>query len=346
MAVPLLPTSELLTRPNGAVTGIGSLSHEDARVAAALSFDVCPELPFVPVVSIPMARSVIQGLVGVRGVAFDDSRGLEVDTERLHPLAKVIPDLEHPAFAGLHAFIAEGTARQHTGPVKWQFTGPLTIGLALMRKGVPARTAFDVAVRSVRVTTRAVYRALDSAFPASRQLVLLDEPAAGSVLTTGFPVAPESAIDLLSGALAALEISAEVGVHCCGEADLVAVLASGPSVLSVPVGADVAGIAGTVAPFLERGGRIAWGAVPVDGPLASTERNWRKLRAALDDLEAAGCDATLLREQSIITPVCGLPRHDAAQVAMVFATCHALSHRLRNDSIGGGSRSIGRTGAN
>lgn len=346
MAVPLLPPSDLLARPHGAVTGIGALPHEDAREAAAFSFDVCPELPFVPVVSIPMARSVIQGLVGVRGVAFDDSRGLEVDTDRLHPLAKVVPDLEHPAFAGLHAFIAEGSERGHTGPVKWQFTGPLTIGLALMRKGVPARTAFDVAVRSVRVTTRSVFRALDTAFPDSRQVVLLDEPAAGSVLTSGFPVSPESAIDLLSGALAALEISTEVGVHCCSESDLVAVLASGPSVLSLPASADLAAAAGAIVPFLERGGRIVWGAVPVEGPLGSVDRHWQKLKAGMAALEAAGCDAEMLRAQSFVSPVCGLSRHDPAQAASIFAICRTISERLRDDSVGGGSRSIGRLGAN
>jgi hypothetical protein len=318
----------------GAVTGIGSLPHCDPRAAAAFSFDECPDLPFVPHIApdgvgTVASRSIVQGLVGVRGVGFDPERGLRVDVERLHPLAKVVPDLEHPSFAGLRAFLDEAVARRYTGPVKWQFAGPLTLGLGLMHRGVPARTAFDVAVRAVRVTTRAMYRAIDEALPGSHQVVLLDEPSAAGVLEPGFPVPPDTAIDLVSGALAALELSAEVGVHCCGNADLSAIIASGPGVLSIPVHEPGAGLATNLGQFLELGGVVAWGVVPVHGPLGSADRYWRELQALWGQMEAAGCEPERLRAQSLITPVCGLALHEPAQASAVFAICRAISERVR-----------------
>jgi hypothetical protein len=324
------------------ITGIGALPHPDARAAAVFSFEACPDLPFVPEVALAGAacttsRSLVQAMVGIRGVTLDAENRVCVDAERLHPLAKVVPDLEHPSFAGLRALLAEAGQRNYDGPVKWQFTGPLTLSLALIREGVPARTAFDVAIRTVRVSTRAIYRAIAEVLPTSRQTVLLDEPDACALLDSGLPVSLDAAIDLVSGALAALEQYADVGVHCCGNGDLSAILAAGPSLISVPLSGFAERDAGSLAKFLDLDGKIVWGAVPVDRPLGSVDRYWRELLNVWLMLEATGVDRDRLRTQSIISPVCGLVTHNEAQVAAIFEICRELSARL-DGSVG----SIGR----
>jgi hypothetical protein len=327
------------------ITGIGALPHGDAREAAAFSFDQCPDLPFVPELALSGAtsstpRSLVQAMSGIRGITIDADNTVRVDVERLHPLAKVIPDLDGPSFAGLRAFLDEALERGYCGPVKWQFAGPLTLGLALMREGIPTRTALDVAVRTVRVSIRAIYRVIADALPDSRQIVLLDEPNAAALLDSGLPVPLDTAIDLMSGALAALELMAVIGVHCCGHCDVSAILASGPAVISVPLAGVSEHDAGSIAKFLDLDGTIVWGVVPVDRPLGSADRYWRELLAVWSKLEANGVDRERLHAQSILSPVCGLANHDPLQAAAVFEISRALSERLDGciDSIGRGLR--------
>ena len=87
------------------------------------------------------------------------------------------------------------------------------------REGVPASTAFDVAVRAVRVHLRAVHRAVAEALPGCPQVVFARRAGLTALLRPGFPLPPDAAIDLVSGALAAVEAAAMVGVHHCGDGD-------------------------------------------------------------------------------------------------------------------------------
>jgi hypothetical protein len=89
-------------------------------------------------------------------------------------LAAIRTDLDHDAFASLRAFAQLARGRQ--GPIKWQLTGPITLGLALVREGVLASEAFDVAGRAVLLRLRVVQKFLTEALPACPQVVLVDEP--------------------------------------------------------------------------------------------------------------------------------------------------------------------------
>ena len=318
----------------GATTGIGSLPESDARSAVEFSFSVCPDLPFLPQLagSDRSGQMVAQALVGVRGVEVSTSGALMVDPLRLDPPATVVPDLDHPAYSCLPAFL-ELARSERPAAVKWQLTGPLTLALALMRHGIPARTAFDVGVRAVRTTTRALHRAIDDALPGVEQVVIIDEPSTSAVLCPGFPVPPETAIDLVSGALAGVEMAvAAVGVHCCADADMMALVAAGPNLLSFPVRPEVVQFAGRLGSFLDRGGWIAWGVVPTDRPLGSADRYWRELQTIWRELEEQGCDPVRLRHQSLLTPVCGLGFHTTEQARSIFAMCTELSLHIESDA--------------
>ena len=128
----------------------------------------------------------------------------------------------------MRTFLAVAGARGVRGPVKWQFVGPVTLGVALTRIGVAAETAFAVAGQAVRAHITACATAVADALPDSPQIVVLDEPWFGDLMHEGFPIAPDPAIDLLSGAMATLEPVATVGVHCCAAVDLASLLAAGP----------------------------------------------------------------------------------------------------------------------
>jgi hypothetical protein len=248
----------------------------------------------------------------------------QIDLARFDATAEPRIDLSHQAFVSLRTFLRVATG--HRGAVKWQLTGPLTIGMALLHFGVPVADAFHVALRVVRATARAIHAQVAQDLPGCTQVVFIDEPSAGAVLTPGFPLSPDDAIDLVSGSMAVLEDDAVMGLHCCAHADLAALLAAGPAIVSVPAEATVALLSGYLAPFLDGGGIVAWGVVPTDRPLAlNADRYWHELSSLWSELVVGGCDPGRLRRQSIITPACGLAMHTPEQAAHVFALTNAVA---------------------
>lgn len=173
-----------------------------------------------------------------------------------------------------------------------------------------------------------------AALPESQQLIVLDEPEFDAVSDADFPIALDTAIDHLSGALAMVESTAITGVHCCRRADWPSILAAGPRTLFLPVDDSLVGISGYLARFLEGGGWIGWGAVPTDGPIAhSSERPWRALSKVWCDLVNAGCDPIQLRTQSLITPACGLGSHSDGVARRVFRSVGELAHRVHSQAV-------------
>lgn len=272
---------------------------------------------------------IAQAVIGIQGVQPGQYGSLSVDLSRIDPQAPVRTDLDHDAFGGFRAFIAAATAEDYVGPIKWQFVGPVTLGMALLRAGVHVDVAFDVALKAVRSHMWAMFECLTAAFPASEHIVMLDEPLLDEVQLNEFPIPPDTTIDLVSSALAGLENSATVGVHCCGETDWAHVLAAGPSIISLPVRTDLSRQASYIARFLNAGGTIMWGAVVTDGVLSySAERPWRELNDAWAVLTDLGCDPLQLRQQSMISPVCGLGVHTDGVAEHIFDLVRDVSERV------------------
>ncbi|HEU5241239.1 MAG TPA: hypothetical protein VFU25_04435, partial [Ornithinibacter sp.] len=246
----------------------------------------------------------------------------------------VATDIGHDAYGGLRAFLADAAARQLRGPVKWQFTGPVTLGAALTRVGVPTDRAFAVAAAAVRAHVAAIATAVAAALPASPQVVWLDEPWFGDLMSPGFPIAPDPAIDLLSTAMAILEPVATVGVHCCADADVASLLAAGPAMLSIPLEARLVDVAGYLTRFLEEGGRIAWGVIPTDGPIAvSADRPWRLLSEVWCELVNRGCDPVELRQRSLVTPACGLGLHTPSVAERVVRLGREIGRKVNDQAV-------------
>lgn len=324
--------SELVA--GGATFGIGSLPHRGARQAARFAveaFDI-PTLASLPRRS-PSESAVARALVGVPGVSLGPYGTLAVDCDQLDASRAVRTDLDGPAFTGLCAVVAELERRAGEGPVKWQFLGPISVGLALIRAGATPAVAFAVAQRAVRSHTAAIEAHLAERLPARSQIVLLDEPFADSMLDTGFALAPDEAIDLLSGALAGFSASTMVGVHACSGADVPSLLQAGPQILSVPVDAIGPEVAGYVDRFLGAGGWIAWGAVSTSGPIGVGQpRAWQRLAERFCQLVQLGCDADRLLQQSFLTPTCGLGHHATATADRVVEALRETSLSMRSQA--------------
>ena len=192
----------------GAVVGVGSLPHRDASAAAAFAiseFDIAT-IPTLP--NLSRAETMLgQAIVGRTGLDLDDDGAIEV-ADREAPAASDLSAgalIDADGFAGFRAFLdLAGKIRFDGTAVKWQFVGPVTLGVALQRAGLPTAVAFDLAQATVRSALVELSAAVTAALPNSPQMVIIDEPSLVDLMSPGFPIPPDEAIDRMSGAMAAL----------------------------------------------------------------------------------------------------------------------------------------------
>ena len=311
------------------MTSIGSLPHRDADAASTFVLKHTNELPAAP--QLPR-RSPLEGMVaqaarGIPGVDVDRDGDLVVDRRVLDPEAPATAMFDGAGHGGLLAFLSHVAGR--TEPVKLQMTGPVTLGCALVRAGADEDVAFKVAASAVRTQGAALLELVRHRLPDAPLVAFLDEPALVDV-----PLPPDETIDLLSTGLAALEGVAVTGVHCCGATDLRLVAAAGPDILSIPAEDEVVLPAFSVlANHLERGGWVAWGAIPTAKPLGTdADRLWRKLSLLWCDLVQLGIDPTVIRAQALVTPACGLAGHGVSQAARALRMTATLGERIADQA--------------
>lgn len=320
----------------GGVTSIGSLPHRDADSAAAFVLRHHTQLPAAP--QCPR-RSPLEGMVaqvarGIPGVHVRQDGSLTVDLDELDEDAEPTSVLDGSSHAGLLAFLSLAAGR--TAPVKVQLTGPVTLGTALLEAGAPPRVAYRMAGAAVRAYGTALMELCSRRLPEAELVAFVDEPGlVRAVKDGGLPLAPEATVDLLSSALAVLEPHATTGVHCCGRTDWRLATAAGASILSLPADPEaVAASAGVLNAHLERGGWIAWGAVPTSEPVGQgADRLWRRLTNIWCDLVQAGCDPAQLRAQALVTPACGLAGHGVSQAARALRLAATLGERATDQAV-------------
>lgn len=322
----------------GTVTGVGSLPHRNVHsgVDAAFAGMDVPFIPTLPRLN-PSEGMIAQAVMGMTGISVGQYGSLLVDPARIDPEAPVVTDLAHGAFSGYRAVVDRLARQDSEGRIptlKWQFIGPVTLGQALERAGVSRDIAFDVAINAVRSHVANLYAEIAAVAPQVVQIVVIDEPDLASMMSESFPIAPDTAIDLMSSAMAAVEGDAVVGLHCCAPIDIVPLLAAGPAILSIPVSRHLGSHAGALATFLERDGLIAWGVVPTDGPvMATAERSWRGLNKLWCELVQEGCDALRLWRQSLFTPACGLANHTVTTSDIIMSQVREIAERIRTQAV-------------
>jgi len=319
----------------GVPTAIGSLPHHDRDEAVSFVLERLPELPAAP--SLPALHRresmIAQAAWGINGISISDGGAVTVDPGGVDPDAPLgDPTLDGPAFATLQRFLLAVAGR--AGPIKLQLTGPVTLGLVLQAAGVAPALAFRIAGSAVRERALQLLALAEALAPGTPLVVFIDEPG----LAADLPLGVGETIDLVSGALAAIEPRAVTGLHCCGAADWRVLLQAGPQILSLPVdvgGPGLVASAGALASFIEQGGWVAWGAVPTDGPLGgSAGRLWRVLSTLWCSLVQSGCDPAQLRRQAMMTPACGLALHSVAQATEVLDLTRRVADHLHDQMLG------------
>lgn len=309
--------SDITTPRTGATFGVGSLPHRS--MTAALDFawnsSAIPTIPSLPRRS-PAEGMIAQALSGIEGVSFGQYGGISIDAASLVVSPNITSNIDADAFGAFAAFL-ETFEQRNTGitHVKWQFVGPITLSIELMKIGLEPREAIDLALRAVRTHVSSLETHVRNACGNITQIIVLDEPSLAQALEYGFVISTEEAIDLVSGALMSIPSRHISGLHSCAKTNWGAMLATGANVLSIPVPSssdamamgEMLVCAPRISEHLERGGRIAWGAVRTDGPISvNADRSWKALMESMCELVKAGVDPLLVRRMSYLTPACGL----------------------------------------
>lgn len=316
----------------GLATGIGSLPHTDAQAAAEVVLRCLPEFPAAPQLPArdPREGMLAQWLGALPEINVAADGSIEIMGASQLPPECIFDDSAH---AGLLAFLDAASALDRAPVrVKVQVTGPLTLGVALRTAGMPEQRAFRRAAAATRAWSVALEELLNARLPNTSVVLFFDEPALVAWRRGDAPLDRESAIDVLSGALAAVDCI--TGVHVCGDGDLGLVLEAGPQVLGVEVSEALVRDTIPLSRFLDGDGWIAWGAIPTDRPVGeSAEKHWRRLAAVWCELTRRGCDPVPLRARGIITPACGLAGYGASQAERVLGIARELAARVHDQAV-------------
>ena len=298
------------------VTGVGSLPHTDP-VEAASFVAATTDLPYFP--QLPnrhpaegMLRQWGDGLCGAGGI--EDGIGLRLGE----------PDgRSDEAFGG-----AAAMAAVVEGPVvKTQFTGPLTMFLALLAAGCPYEGLWDCVVAGLVERANDHVAWVRSALPNVEVIAVMDEPALVTFAPERDPgpVSIEVAADALSRVMAS--IATPVGIHVCGDTDWRMVAGLQPAWFSW----DLAGLGDgfldatdAIAEAIAHGSGVMWGLVPTDPAPVDTDRIRSRYGTAVTRLVIDGAPAGRLTHASIATPACGLVGLSIGGAGVVMDRVHAL----------------------
>ena len=329
-----------VTQPHlGTTFGVGSLPHRS--VSQALEFvwqstDI-PTIPSLPRRS-PMESMIAQALVGIEGVSVGQYASIGVDVAAIDVDHFITTDLKSEAYGAFEAFL--NTFHQYNNgakAVKWQFVGPVTLGVSLVRIGISPHIAFPLALQAVSSHLRNLQNEVAKVCGDITQIIVLDETEMAVALEPGFFIGVEAVIDLISGALSAIAETNISGLHSCGNTDWGALIATGANIISVPVPSaaheeqmtEMIAAASRISDHLAHGGHIAWGAIRTDGPIAVTDdRSFKALMESMCALVQAGVDPLLLRRMSYVTPAGGLSSHSDPVAGRVFSHVRSVSVKV------------------
>lgn len=237
--------------------------------------------------------------------------------------------------SGVIPFLRRLRGRQD--PVLLSVTGPVTLDLELRRGGSSDIEAGRLAMTAVERVAGRLVELTARLLPGAPVLLFLQEPALAHSMHPTFPMSPDEIEDLLTGVVDELTIDSDVvvGLQVDGRADWASLLRTGIGALAAPVTAQLETAAVELGRFLESGGIVAWGAVPVDEPLGqSAERLWRRLSDLWCELTRLGIDPLLLRERSIITPAAGLGNFGIGQAERILTLAEDLATRVLHQTLG------------
>jgi hypothetical protein len=348
--------------PKFLATGIGSLPFEDAARAVDIVLSAVPEAPFWP--QLPrrgltehMEAQYTEGMPCIvldtekQRVYFDTSGDYSEAFAQFYEAylaaAEAPPSEADWSFAaispqyaqGIDAFEARLRAEGKKRPfVKVQSVGPCSFALTAVdhtqRAAYYNEELRDLIVKAISSKCR---WQIERFRPFAQQVIcFIDEPilsAFGS--STYISVKRDEVIALIREVADSVHAAGALSaVHCCGNTEWSILVEAGVDIVnfdSFSFGDTIAMYPEAMRALFDRGGALAWGAVPTS--VAVREQNVaslvNRLENSMDKLAAAGIDKRLITERALVTPACGTGSLETADALKVFELLGALSPVLR-----------------
>ncbi len=342
--------------PRLMATGIGSLPHADPGAAVEAVARFLPQAPFWP--QLPkrgkqegMCAQFLPGLPGWAGDHLLQANPARITLEertaffeRAFAAGQDGWPLDEQRAAGYETFLK----REWSPParvLKGQVTGPITMGISVTDDEDKPVLYNDEMMEFVCTQLTQLARGQEKCLAGKagdesvRTMIFIDEPWMAAYGSAFAAFGRDTVIRYLSWVMEG--IKGLKAVHCCGNTDWSLLLATPADVLSFDAygyGDKVMLYAEELASFLRRGGYLAWGIVPSEGPLAQKET----VDSLLERLEAWGehlarfLPSTLyLWERSFITPSCGLGNQSVEDAETILNMTDRLAQNMRS-KVGGG----------
>ena len=316
-------------------TSIGSVPQTDPKSACAQVLHYLKDIPAWP--QLPN-RSYNENMYaqysqGFPGVVIENERIYVDRAQARKELEQFYADFLADDFnkyaigadyaAGLHTFLN----RDNLSPwaVKGQVTGPVTWGMTVTdenRKAIIYDDTLSEAVpKLLRMKARWMEKVLSQI--SRNTIVFLDEPYMAAFGSVGMMLSRETVVSLLNETFEG--ISGIKGVHCCGNTDWSILLETTTDIVSFDTynyAESLAIYPAEVKRFLEKGGTIAWGIVPMEtdtltGETVASLKD--RLEEAMAPFTREGIPFRQLIRQGLITPGCslaGLGTEEAAGQAL------------------------------
>jgi methionine synthase II (cobalamin-independent) len=332
-------------------TGIGALPHTDPAAAWHLASTIFPEFPFVP--TLPR-RGLLERIV------FNDSAHLPgrillgdrmfVDTEKDHSVeieqvyqdfleGNADPYQTSPEYASaFHAMRADPPAQPRT--LKCQVTGPVTFGMQVT--DCTKRPIFydpqyaDILGKLLGLQARWMEKEIHRILPDASSLVVFNEPYLTSLGSSVVPLDQDTVAGALTDAASLLE--GGYGLHCCANTDWAFLLSLEPAVLSFDaylLAKEFLLYSDAIVEYLEKGGVIAWGIVPVDYNMFRTESPASLLDRIHTIRSRLGehINPEIIDRQALITPTCGIQSGNEEMAEEILRATASLAKRCREEFL-------------
>ncbi len=295
-------------------TGIGSMTGTDFAESLRIVLGEVGALPYVP--ELP-ARGVHAGMIG-RGLAVLEGIEADLQPDGWRLGAGEGADLRRArSLLAQDLDTAEELATGHTGPLKIQVTGPLTLAATVERPRGDKMLADHGARREIAESLAEGLRThigdVRRRFGKAEVIVQIDEPSIVAVMTGGIPTAsgfgrhrsvqPPEADALLRMITDAITgAGARPVVHSCAP-DLPVALLAGAGFAAISFDLTLARPDDVWAETFEQGTDLWLGVVPSTDATASDGQLAARIQTFFSQL---GFDGEAYAERLVVTPTCGL----------------------------------------
>jgi hypothetical protein len=339
-------------RPRCMATALPTMPHREPEAACRAMLKYFPEAPSIP----RLSMSVRMYMDGMPCLVIDPAKKqLRYDLSREEELMRFYEQvlsetLDSFAMSPKYAagFYVMLEALKNSCPpdfrlIHTQLPGLLTWGLSLI--GPEGRPAwYDPVMREVIVQTLVMkvkwqQKKIREILPGAEMMITLGEPTLGMMSSPFGSILEGDVIQVLGDFFAQVE---GLGcVHCCSNMDWGVLMKSSAHIINFDAyqfADKIALYPAEIRAFLERGGMLAWGIVPVAEEILRSESR-QHLREKLEDgmelLIKEGIDRQKLLEQSFITPCCTTATLTVERAEQVFEYTQSISREMRRDHLRG-----------